>query len=99
MDNHVSITISFDLYNEVREKAIKYDMIVNALKANIDRNEIYPVKEDEILLLTELTEYMHKHVQAMANKIGSKIMEEALKETLSNELTEETNDGENQAEL
>lgn len=68
------ITINLDQYNLLFENAAKYNMIVEAVKANIDKNEIYPVKEDEILLLTGLARYQDEHYQAMANQAADKIV-------------------------
>ena len=67
------ITINLDQYNLLFENAAKFNMIIEAVKNNIDRDEIYPVKEDEILLLTGLNRYQHEHVLEMANRAAEKI--------------------------
>ena len=67
------ITINLDQYNLLFEKAMSFEKIVEAVKYHIDRDDIYPVKDDEILLLTGLTRYQREHVQAMANRAESKI--------------------------
>ena len=67
------ITINLDQYNLLFENAEKFDMIVEAVKANIDKDDIYPVKEDEILLITGLKRYQREHIQAMANRAAEKI--------------------------
>lgn len=46
------ITISIEQYNLLYGKALAFDNIVDAIERNIDRNEVYPVNEKEILLLT-----------------------------------------------
>ena len=67
------ITINLDQYNLLFENAAKFDMIVEAVKANIDKDDIYPVKEDEILLITGMKRYHREHIQAMANRAAEKI--------------------------
>lgn len=66
------ITINLDQYNLLFEKAMSFDKICDAVKANIDKNDLYPVKDDDVLLLTGLTKYQHDHIQAMANSAEAK---------------------------
>lgn len=67
------ITINLDQYNLLFEKAMSFDKIVEAVKNNIDKNDIYPVDSDEILLLTGLTKYQHDRIQMMANSAEAKM--------------------------
>ena len=67
------ITLNLDQYNLLFEKAMCFEKIVEAVKANIDKNEIYPVKGDDILLLTGLNKYLYDHVQEIANSAQAKI--------------------------
>lgn len=96
------ITINLDQYNLLFEKAMSFEKIVEAVKYHIDRDDIYPVKDPEILLLTGLIPYQREHVQAMANRAESKIarQEEAEKEEPVKEEpeTEEPEEGEDDAE-
>ena len=82
------ITINLDQYNLLFENAAKFDMIVEAVKANIDSDDLEPVKQEEILLLTGLNRYQHEHIQAMANRAASKIAK-----------LEDAEDAEDQTEL
>lgn len=83
------ITINLDQYNLLYENAAKFDMIVEAVKANIDNDDLEPVKEDEILLITDLKRYQRERIQAMANRAASKIAKPE----------EDTDDAEDQTEL
>lgn len=75
------ITINLDQYNLLFEKAMSFDKICDAVKANIDKNDLYPVKDDDVLLLTGLTRYQREHIQAMANRAEAKMVT-SLKETI-----------------
>lgn len=55
------ITISLEQYNMMFEKALIYDRIVDMIKSNIDKGMTYPVKDDDMLLLTGLTKYADDH--------------------------------------
>lgn len=81
------ITINLDQYNLLFEKAMSFDKIVEAVRNNIDRNDIYPVDSDEILLLTGLAKYMHEHMLAMANSAEAKLVT-SLKEQIENQKTQ-----------
>lgn len=78
------ITINLDQYNLLFEKAMSFDKIVEAVKTNIDKNDIYPVDSDEILLLTGLAKYLHEHTLAMANSAEAKLVT-SLKEQIENQ--------------
>lgn len=81
------ITINLDQYNLLFEKAMSFDKIVEAVRNNIDKNDIYPVDSDEILLLTGLAKYMHEHMLAMANSAEAKLVT-SLKEQIENQKTQ-----------
>ena len=82
------VTISLEKYSALFESALKYQQIVEVIKYNIDNGEIFPVKEDEILMLTGLNHYQDEHIQAIANRAESKIARQ-----------EEPDDAEDQTEL
>jgi len=67
------ITISLDQYNMLFEKALSFEKIVESVKANIDKGDLYPVKDDDVLLLTGLTKYQHDRIQMMANSAEAKM--------------------------
>lgn len=67
------ITLNLDQYNLLFEKAMSLDKIIEAVKTNIDKGDLYPVKDDDVLLLTGLTKYQHDHIQMMANSAEAKM--------------------------
>ena len=81
------IILNLDQYNLLFEKAMSFDKIVEAVKNNIDKNDIYPVDSDEIMLLTGLTKYKEEHFRAMANSAEAKMIT-SLKETIESQKTQ-----------